>query len=129
MIKLWFLLLTVVGLVKGVCADVAPAATRWNVMDSGAVADGQADCTAVFQRLLDDAWQAGGGVVDVPAGRYAIKGNLKIPAGVTLQGIYRVLPTVQRNRQTRELAGSVLLAYAGRGQEQGEPFKIGRAHV
>jgi hypothetical protein len=122
MIKLWFLLLTVVGLVKGVCADVAPAATRWNVRDAGAVADGQADCTAVFQRLLDDAGQAGGGVVDVPAGRYAIKGNLKIPAGVTLQGIYRVLPTVQRNRQTRELAGSVLLAYAGRGQEQGEPF-------
>ena len=98
-----------------------PVATRWNVNEAGAIADGQADCTAVFQRLLDEAGRAGGGVVEVPAGRYALKGNLKIPAGVTLQGVYRVLPTVQRNK-AHELGGSVLLAYAGRGQEQGEPF-------
>ena len=102
---------------------IAPvSAASFNVADSGAKADGATDDTAAFQKALDSAGQAGGGVVEVPAGRYAIKGNLKIPAGVTLQGIYRVLPTVQRNRQTRELAGSVLLAYAGRGQEQGAPF-------
>jgi hypothetical protein len=98
-----------------------PGAMHWNVQEAGAVGDGQADGTAIFQRLLDDAGRAGGGVVEVPAGRYAIKGNLKIPAGVTLQGVYRVLPTLQRNK-AHELGGSVLLAYAGRGQEQGEPF-------
>ena len=117
-------LLTFVFFVGALCACAqtpAPVAAPWNVQEAGAVADGQADGTAVFQRLLDDAGRAGGGVVAVPAGRYAIKGNLKIPAGVTLQGVYRVLPTLQRNK-AHELGGSVLLAYAGRGQEQGEPF-------
>ncbi|MFA6563081.1 MAG: glycosyl hydrolase family 28-related protein [Verrucomicrobiia bacterium] len=99
----------------------APIPTRWNVKDAGAVGDGKTDHTVVFQRLLDDAGRAGGGVVDVPAGRYVIKGTLSVPAGVTLQGVFRVPPTLQRNK-ARELSGSVLLAYAGRGQEQGAPF-------
>jgi hypothetical protein len=95
--------------------------TRWNVKDAGAVGDGATDHTAVFQRLLDEAGRAGGGVVDVPAGRYVIKGNLSVPAGVTLQGTFRVPPTPHHNK-ARELAGSVLLAYAGRGQKEGAPF-------
>ena len=99
----------------------APHPTRWNVNDAGTVGDGKTDHTAVFQRLLDEAGRAGGGVVEVPAGRYVIKGNLSVPAGVTLQGTFRVPPTIQRNK-ARELSGSVLLAYAGRGQEQGKPF-------
>jgi len=98
-----------------------PLSTTWNVREAGAVGDGESDHTAVFQRLLNEAHRAGGGVVYVPAGRYVIKGNLSIPAGVTLQGTYRVPPTVQRNA-ARELSGSVLLAYAGRGQEQSAPF-------
>lgn len=100
----------------------APVSVRWNVKDAGAAGDGTTDHTAVFQRLLDEAGRAGGGVVEVPAGRYAIKGTLSIPAGVTLHGTYRVPPTIQRNAATRELCGSVLRAYAGRGQEQGPPF-------
>ncbi len=99
----------------------APVPVRWNVSAAGAVGDGQTDQTAVFQRLLDEAGRAGGGVVEVPAGRYALKGNLKVPAGVTLQGTFRVPPTIHHNA-ARELGGSVLLAYAGRGQAQGEPF-------
>lgn len=94
---------------------------RWNVADAGAVGDGVTDNTAVFQRVLDEAAKTGGGVVDVPAGRYVIRGNLSVPAGVTLQGTYRVPPTIQRNA-ARELAGSVLMAYSGRGQENGPPF-------
>jgi hypothetical protein len=97
------------------------ATANWNVKDAGAVGDGTTDQTAVFQRLLDEAGKAGGGVVDVPAGRYVIKGNLSVPAGVTLQGTFRVPPTLQRNK-ARELTGSVLMAYAGRGSEQGAPF-------
>ena len=79
------------------------------------------DCTAVFQKLLDEAGQAGGGVVEVPAGRYRINTGLSIPANVTLSGTYHVPPTLHR-RPTGKSAGSVLLAYAGRGATNGPPF-------
>ncbi|MFA5193006.1 MAG: glycosyl hydrolase family 28-related protein [Verrucomicrobiia bacterium] len=110
------LLSLLVSMVVAACAGES-----WNVKDAGAIGDGTTDHTVVFQRLLDEAGKVGGGVVDVPAGRYVIKGNLSVPAGVTLQGTFRVPPTVQRNK-ARELTGSVLLAHAGRGQEQGTPF-------
>jgi hypothetical protein len=93
----------------------------WKVTTAGAKGDGVTDNTAVFQQMLDDAGRAGGGVVDVPAGRFRINGNLVIPANVTLQGIYRVPPTTARVAATN-LTGSVLLAYAGRGSAEGQPF-------
>ncbi len=93
----------------------------WNVKQAGAVAGGQEDCTGVFQKLLDEAGSAGGGVVEVPAGRYRINTGLSIPANVTLKGIYLVSPTLHRG-STGELTGSVLLAYAGRGTTNGLPF-------
>jgi hypothetical protein len=92
-----------------------------NVTQAGAAGDGQADCTAVFQKLLDEAGKAGGGVVEVPVGRYRISTGLSIPANVTLQGTYRVPPTLQRGA-AGDLSGSVLLAYAGRGAANGPPF-------
>lgn len=46
-----------------------PVAQHWNVLEAGAKGDAQMDCTPVFQRLLDEAGKAGGGVVEVPAGR------------------------------------------------------------
>ena len=92
----------------------------WNVVESGAVADGETDNTAVFQQTLDAARQAGGGIVHVPAGRFRINGTLSIPAGVTLQGTYRVPPTI--SRATEPPTGTVLLAFAGRGGEAGPPF-------
>ena len=45
----------------------------------GAVADGATDNTAAFQKALDAAGQAGGGIVEVPAGRYRINGTLVDP--------------------------------------------------
>jgi hypothetical protein len=94
---------------------------RWNVGHAGAAGDSQADCTAIFQKLLDEAGQAGGGVVEVPAGRYRINTGLSIPANVTLSGTYRVPPTLQHDR-TGNVSGSVLLAFAGRGATNGPPF-------
>ncbi|MGO8930851.1 MAG: glycosyl hydrolase family 28-related protein [Limisphaerales bacterium] len=94
---------------------------HWNVSQAGTVGDGQADCTAVFQKLLDEAAAAGGGVVEVPAGRYRLDAGLSIPANVTLSGTYRVAPTLQQG-PTGKLTGSVLLAYAGRGVTNGPPF-------
>ncbi len=96
-------------------------AQRWDVVKAGAIGDGKMDCTAGFQQQLDAAAKAGGGVVDVPAGRFRINGNLSVPANVTLQGIYRVPPTSDPTPIDR-LTGSVLYAYAGRGAEDGPPF-------
>lgn len=98
------------------------SAKQWDVVADGkAVGDGQADCTAIFQGLLNEAAKAGGGIVNVPAGQYRFDGTLSIPASVTLQGTFRVPPSDQRSAQPTP-EGSVLLAYAGRGKADGEPF-------
>jgi hypothetical protein len=75
----------------------------------------------VFQKLLDEVGTAGGGVVEVPAGRYRINTGLSIPANVTLSGTYRVPPTLHHG-PTGSISGSVLLAFAGRGATKGPPF-------
>lgn len=92
-----------------------------DVVKAGAVGDGITDNTAIFQKLLDDAAKAGGGIVNVPSGQYRINGNLVIPGGVTLQGTFRVPPS-NRHDLHPQILGSVLLAYAGRGKPDGPPF-------
>lgn len=99
------------------------ASSRWDVVEAGATADGTADCTAIFQKLLEAAGQAGGGIVTVPAGRFRIDGHLSVPANVTLQGVFRVPPTpTRRPGSAGDLTGSVLLAREGRGSAEGPPF-------
>lgn len=95
-------------------------ASHWSVTDSGALPDGITDNTAAFQKALDQAGRAGGGIVDVPAGRFRINGTLTIPAGVTLQGTYRVPPTATGRDAKPD--GTTLLAYAGRGAPNSAPF-------
>lgn len=90
-----------------------------DVVAAGAVGDGKTDCTAVFQRLLDEAGKAGGGVVQVPAGRFRLDGALVVPANVTLQGIFHWAPTAN---DLASATGSVLCAYAGRGKPEGPAF-------
>lgn len=92
-----------------------------NVRDAGALGDGAADDTAAFQQALDEAGTAGGGVVHVPAGKYRINGTLVIPRAVTLKGIFNAPPT-DRGGRPLKLDGTVLLAYANRGNPEGEPF-------
>ncbi|MHB8972744.1 MAG: glycosyl hydrolase family 28-related protein [Pirellulaceae bacterium] len=94
---------------------------HWNVVELGAVPNADTDCTAIFQQALDAAGQAGGGIVEAPAGRFRINGTLTIPSGVTLQGTYRVPPTADR-RTVDKPDGTVLLAFAGRGSEEGPAF-------
>jgi hypothetical protein len=93
---------------------------RWNAAEMGAVGDGQTDNTAAIQKALEVAGQAGGGIVELPAGRYRVNGTLSVPKGVTLQGTYRVPPTVASKNEKPD--GTMLLAYAGRGSQQGPPF-------
>ncbi|GMU22604.1 MAG: hypothetical protein AMXMBFR13_26890 [Phycisphaerae bacterium] len=93
---------------------------RWNAVEMGAVADGATDNTAAIQKALDAAGKAGGGIVEVPAGRYRVNGTLSISAGVTLQGTFRVPPNSPRRNDKPE--GTTLLAYAGRGSQEGPAF-------
>ncbi len=96
----------------------AQSAGHWNAV--GAVGDGATDNTQALQKALDAAGKAGGGIVDLPSGRFRVNGNLSIPAGVTLQGTYRVPPTISHRDEAPN--GTILLAYAGRGSQKGPPF-------
>lgn len=87
-----------------------------SVREAGAAGDGRTDDTEAFQSALTALARVGGGTLLVPQGRYAIRGNLSIPTGVTLRG--------ERPRSTvpGPVRGAVLMAYAGRGMEDGRPF-------
>ncbi|MCS7239152.1 MAG: glycoside hydrolase family 55 protein [Thermoguttaceae bacterium] len=93
----------------------------WNVRTLGALGDGRTDDTAVFQKALDAAGRASGGIVFVPAGQYRIGGTLSVPGNVRLEGIYRFAPTTRWGRSD-ELSGSVLLATSGRAEPAAPPF-------
>jgi hypothetical protein len=98
----------------------ATSPVRWNAAEMGAVADASTDNTAVLQRALDAAGKAGGGIVELPAGRYRVNGTLSVPAGVTLRGTYRVPPASASKDEKPD--GTTLLAYAGRGSPEGPAF-------
>ncbi|MEQ4481912.1 glycoside hydrolase family 55 protein [Cohnella silvisoli] len=93
--------------------DIAIA--NYNAKDFGAKGDGASDDTQAVQDALDAAGNAGGGVVFVPSGRYKISGNLIIPTGVTLRGDWR-------SPENGGVAGTILEAYAGRGNENDTSF-------
>lgn len=80
-----------------------------------AAADGMTDDTAAFQTALADAGVNGGGIVFVPGGNYRLNGNLTVPTGVELKGIY------DSPHGTSE-KGSLLNVYAGRNNANGTPF-------
>ena len=99
-----------------------PTATRvvaeTDVMYWGAKGDGVTDDTKAFQDALNYVGKKSGGTVFVPAGTFAIRGNLTIPNGVTLQGD---APKVTADGPVQ---GTLLLAYAGRGNENATPFIV-----
>jgi hypothetical protein len=64
--------------------DVLVATHR--VADYGAIADDGQDDTPAFQKALDAARDAGGGIVYAPAGRYTFRGRLTLHSAVTLRG-------------------------------------------
>lgn len=85
-----------------------------DVLQFGAKGDGVTDDTEAFQQALLFMARNGGGAVWVPAGRYAIRGTLVVPLNVTLRGEW-----VPPGKATQ---GSILLAYHGRGDAEGDPF-------
>ncbi len=80
-----------------------------------AQADGVADDTSAFQAALADADANGGGIVFVPGGTYRLDGNLTIPTGVELKGVFDI-PHGTSDK------GSLLNVYAGRNNAGGTPF-------
>jgi len=100
-----------------------PVKGIYNVADFGAVAGGEEDCTAAFQKAIDTATANGGGIVRVPVGKFLIKTHLDVKPNVTLQGIWH---TPQRGRPFvetgKDAVGSVLLAVEGKGSTEGAPF-------
>ena len=90
-----------------------------NVLDFGARGDGKTDNTTAFQKALDAAHSAGGGIVRVPAGRYLFKGHLTMPANTTLEGVFGAPPAYVYPDPGN---GTVLLPTQGRGREDGPSF-------
>lgn len=71
------------------------------------------DQTAAIQKYLDDVAAQGGGAARLPAGQFTIRGSLTVPTGVTLIGAW------EQPHHGILTKGTVLMAYAGRGQENG----------
>ena len=81
------LLIFLISLALTVGASIA--AESLSVRDFGAAGDGTTDDTVAFQKALDACSKALGGVVSVPTGNYLIKGHLRVPSFVTLEGVFR----------------------------------------
>lgn len=86
-----------------------------NVREFGAKGDGVKSDALAIQRALDAAGKVGGEVF-LPAGRYRLDLGLKVPPGVTLRG------TWQAPHHAEHRKGTILLGYAGKGRETGEPL-------
>lgn len=80
------------------------------------------DCAPAIQRAMDDCRAAGGGVVELASGRFAVRGPLEVPDGVTLRGQWPGPHYSSLN------LGTVIDVYWGSGQEDGLPqFMLGES--
>jgi hypothetical protein len=110
------------------CGAAIAAETNgtWSVLEYGAAGDGKSDSTAAFQKALDAAAKAGGGIVFAPRGNYRFEGQLTVPPAVTLKGIWESVPAHNGIRDhglpkpTDD--GTTFLTTANRGKEDGPAF-------
>ena len=125
---LLFALFATSALLHAATPDAGPTPAKpggWNVMDFGAVPDGKTDNTAAFQKALDAAGKAGGGVVSAPTGRYSFNGALTVPKEVALAGVYASVPShagIRDKNDERPEYGTTFLVHAGAGKEEGPAF-------
>jgi len=107
------------GLAQPQAAETgAPPPTFGQVVDArqhGAKGDGQSDDTQAIQAALDRA-RTSTPACYLPPGLYRIGGALTVPPGVTLVGASGGVP------HSEHPIGTVLLAFGGRGQPDGEPL-------
>lgn len=86
------------------------------VADYGAVANDGKDDTPGFQKAIDAARDAGGGIVYAPAGRYTFHGRLWLHGAVTLRGDW----TRPGKKALRGL--TLLEVFSGKNQPDGADF-------
>jgi hypothetical protein len=96
-------------------------ANPFSRLAAGLDPDGARDATAAIQQQLEEAGKTGGRVL-LPAGRYRVQGSLRVPPGVTLQGV------MESPEWAEPLKGSVVLATGGRDHEEGPAlFELGHS--
>jgi hypothetical protein len=92
----------------------------------GAVGDGKTDDTAAFQKALNAASEAGGGVVYASRGNYFFAGHLNVPNAVTLAGVWQSVPAHNgvRDRGLPKPTddGTTFLVTGDAGREDGPAF-------
>jgi len=96
-------------------ADAGEISRSFLVSEYGAKGDATTDDTEAIQKALDEAGNAGGGEVFLPAGKYLLKGSLTVPSGVTLRGVW------EAPHHSDQSWGSALFVTGGRGAEEGPP--------
>lgn len=105
---------------------LAQSNNLYSVLDFGAKADGKIDDTAAFQKALDAAGKAGGGVVYAPRGNYFFAGHFDVPSAVTLKGVWESVPSHvgirDRNSPKPTDDGTTFLVTESRGNEEGPAF-------
>ena len=84
--------------------------------DFGIVDDGVTDVTDAIQSALISISNLGGGSLYIPAGIYKVSGNLTVPSRVTIRGDW------QKPVPGSPIVGTILQAYAGRGDVNAAPF-------
>lgn len=113
--------LAVVGLAHG-----AQGSDVYCVLDFGAKTDGRTDATAAFQKAMDSASKAGGGIVYAPRGNYFFSGHLDLPRSVTLKGVWESVPSHNGLRDhggaTPMDDGTTFLVTENADNEDGTPF-------
>lgn len=114
------------GLAAGAGAMAAEAPDLYSVRDYGAKGDGKTDDTVAFQKALDAAGQAGGGMVYAPRGNYFFAGHLNVPNAVTLKGVWESVPSHVGLRDAGAPKptddGTTFLVTESRGKEDGPAF-------
>lgn len=88
----------------------------YNVLDFGADPTGNVICTTAIQTALNDAYDAGGGVVFLPAGTYLIDSPLIVRSHTVLEGVGA--NTIIK--QTENFNGQGNLVHIGYGYEWNE---------
>ncbi len=98
----------------------------YSVTDFGAKGDGKTDDTAAFQKAMDAAAKAGGGIVQAPRGNYFFAGRLSVPVAVTLKGMWESVPAHNGIRDAGLPKptddGTTFLVTEGAGKEDGPAF-------